>query len=100
MERKARSTRCRSLLLVVSLAGMANACLSTTTPHQNYLNYLHAWVGGDIRKHGLLHRFERTVLPNSNYEYRWTRRMTSNEPCTDIFEVDPATFKVINARFI
>lgn len=87
--------------VILSLGCLLTSCVSAKTPHQNFLESLEASVGRDIRRHVEFERYQRTMLPNGNFEYRLTRRYGrwAKAACTTIFEVDPDTFKVLHAGF-
>jgi hypothetical protein len=75
-------------------------CMSSTSPHENFLRNLYMSVGTDIRSHSKFPAYQRTDLPNGNSEYRFSRRILSGrQPCTNIYEVDPKTYQVLKADF-
>lgn len=71
------------------------------SPHVNFLNTLKASVGRDIRNHADFDKYHVIELPNGNAEYRYLKQMTGRGPgCTLIYQVDPKTYKILQARFI
>jgi len=95
------SIRCFTLVTIACVTTFPSAgCMSSTSPHENFLRALHMAVGRDIRTHPRFSAFQRTDLPNGNSEYRLSRRiLAGTQPCTDIYEVDPKTYQVLRADF-
>jgi len=90
-------------LIAVVLSGCANE-----KAHENYKATLSSFVGRNISDARNFFRgddMEVKQLPNGHSEYRFTIQYKANfgppyEPCTSIFEVDPASQKILRADFI
>lgn len=83
------------------LIGVAGCLPPARSAHENYLDSHSGWVGRDVWRHGHIDRAIVTKLQNGNLEYRIGRIMGRGlAPCTDVFEVDPVTRKVLKADFI
>ena len=76
-------------------------CEYKLTPHENFVNGLiENTAGYDIRKFRDFENFVQTPLPNGNIEFRLTRRFfPAKNPCSLIYEVDAATYKIVRARY-
>jgi len=95
----AMSTLLWTGLLFVSLGGCANE-----KAHDNFKTALNYFVGRDISEARNFFRIDKTEikkLPNGNIEYRFTGRENSSHGlCTKLFEVEPASQKVLSAHFV
>jgi hypothetical protein len=91
----------RPLIVWLLTACFTGGCIASETSHENFLANLSAWDGKDIRNHLDFRRFDRTVLANGHYEYRFVRQILIKKKglCTSIFEVDPVTFMVLRTDY-
>lgn len=85
-----------------------NGC-AYTDPHDNFKSFVFNRIGKDIalvKNASRENKQEIVSLPNGNLEYRFTWQFRPSVwghvygPCTEIYEVDAATQKIIRADFV
>lgn len=90
------------IALVLPLTGCSTK-YSAQRAHNNFKNYLHAFVGSNIDTTNMKKRdqlLSTKKLPNGNIEYHYWFRSYPLEPkCIQIFEVDPASRIIVRADF-
>jgi hypothetical protein len=88
------------IAIFVFLSGCAN-----DKAHENFKEILAANIGRDFDSVQPIYRnwnLEVVKLPNGNSEYRYTiqYKRGNHRPCTEIFEVDPTSQKILRADFV
>ena len=92
----------RLTLVLVAATQVVLGCVhEKRTPHENFVRALiEIAPGHDIRKDLQFEKYKQTPLPNGNIEFRLTRRFPPGKnPCSLIYEVDAATYKIVRGRY-
>src|SRR5438105_10367765 len=91
----------RRTLILVAATQVLFGCVHERTPHENFLkSIIEVAPGHDIRRQLEFEKFKQTPLPNGNIEFRLTRLFfPGKNPCSLIYEVDPATYRIVRARY-
>lgn len=85
--------------LIVSLSYVMSGC-TTTTPHENFKENLISYLGripnftSEVKRDLVIR-----IMPSGNTEYRYSQRWHGRGLCTEIYEVDASTRKIIRVDF-
>ena len=92
----------RSSSIAILLFLSSTGCISSRTPHENFIDgAMNGMIGRDIRNNLDYEKFARHQLPNGSIEFRISKIMVrGGDPCTLIYEVDPRSYLVLHSSYV